>query len=138
MYQHLFDEFLISKDTFHVYSDDERVFVSNKERLLPLIEYIENAALLYHRVVIFDKVMGNAAALLSVKADCSQVYSPLGSRLAIRTLDEYGVGYHIIKIIPNIQQLDCEEMCPMEELSIDKNPEEFYKAVRNILNGSKN
>ena len=80
-------------------------------------------------VVIFDKIMGNAAALLSVKASCREVYSPLGSQLAITTLEKYGIKYHITEIIPCIKKPNTEEMCPMEELSINKDPDEFYETI---------
>lgn len=73
--------------------------------------------------------MGNAAALLSIKAGCREVYSPLGSQLAIKTLEKYGIKYHLVEIVPYILQPDGRKMCPMEKLSIDKEPEEFYKLV---------
>jgi len=74
--------------------------------------------------------MGNAAALLSVKADCRKVYSPVGSQLAIKTLGDYNAEYHFIKIVPYIQNREGEGMCPMEKLSINKSPDEFYETVR--------
>ena len=74
--------------------------------------------------------MGNAAALLSVKADCREVWSPLGSELAIKTLDRYNVTHHLNTIVPYITQADGETMCPMEKLSIDKEPEEFYRVLK--------
>ncbi len=132
MYSHLFDEFLVSKDTLRVYKGDTLVFLSAKDGLLPLFEYIDRVALHHRQVVIFDKVMGNAAALLSIKVSCQKIYSPLGSQFAIKTLNKYGIKYHITKIVPYIQKSDGEEMCPMEKLSIDKEPEEFYQALRNI------
>ena len=133
MYTRLFDEFLLSGDTLQVHQDDRLLFSSNKDGLLPLLEYLHSFAIHPRLVVVFDKIMGNAAALLSVKANCQEVYSPLGSQLAARTLDKYGVKYHLSKIMPYIQKPDGEDMCPMEKLSIDKEPEEFYEAIKNIL-----
>ena len=133
MYSPLFDEFLASSDTLQVYKDDKLLFSSSKGRLLPLLEYIDRFALYYQQVVIFDKVMGNAAALLSVKAACREVYSPLGSQLAIKTLNNYNIEYHLNEIIPHIQNRRREDMCPMEKLSINKSPEEFYEVIRSII-----
>ena len=65
----------------------------------------------------------------AVKANCREVYSPLGSEIAVRTLEKYGIKYQINEIIPYIQKADRKEMCPMEKLSLDKSPEEFYEAV---------
>ncbi len=129
----LFNAFLISSDTLRVYKDNKLLFASNKDRLLPLLEYIDRFFPYHKKVVIFDKIMGNAAALLSVKATCREVYSPLGSQLAVKTLEKYGIKYRLTEIVPYIQQPDGETMCPMERLSINKEPEEFYEVIKNRL-----
>ncbi len=129
-YQRLYDEFLKTGLAFQVYKSEKMLFTSNKEMLAPLLEYLEMLAPYHHKVVIFDKIMGNAAALLCVLANCSEVYSPLGSEFAIKTLDKYGIAYHIAKIVPYIQKPGLTEICPMEKLSIDKEPDEFYEIVK--------
>ena len=134
MYARLFNEFLISSDTLRVYKGNKLLFASNKDRLLPLLEYIDRFASYHRRIVVFDKIMGNAAALLCVKAACQEVYSPLGSQLAANTLDKYGIRYHLTQIVPYIRKPRSEEMCPMETLSMDKMPDEFYETMRLLLN----
>ena len=134
MYTDFFDEFLMSNDTLQVYEGKRLIFSSAKDRLFPLLEYIDRFAPHHHRVIVFDKIMGNAAALLSVKADCQEVYSPLGSQIAIKQLDKYGIKYHLTEVIPYIQKPDGEDMCPMEKLSINKEPQEFYEVMKNIVN----
>jgi len=129
----LFNEFLLSSDTLQVYKGDQLLFSSHEDRLLPLLEYIDRFAPYHQQVVIFDKIMGNAAALLSAEASCREVYSPLGSQLAVKTLDKYGIKYHLTKIVPYIQKPDGEDMCPMEKLSMNKGPEEFYETIKNII-----
>ena len=79
--------------------------------------------------------MGNAAALLAIKANCREVYSPLGSQIAVKTLDKYGVKYYLTEIVPYILQPDGVSMCPMEKLSIDKEPEEFYQEISTRIMG---
>ena len=132
MYTDLFHDFMKSGDTLQVYEDGNLLFASEKDRLAPLLEYIDTLASSHRQVVIFDRIMGNAAALLSVKADCGEVYSPLGSRLAVTTLDKYHIKHHLTEIIPCITQPGGEDMCPMEKLSIGKTPDEFYRAVSSI------
>jgi len=134
VHKHLFNGFLTSSDTLWVYEGDKLIFSSDKDRLLPLLEYIDRFSPHHPQVVIFDKIMGNAAALLSIKAGCQEVYSPLGSQLAVKTLDKYGIKYHLTKVVRYIQKPGGEDMCPMEKLSIDKGPEAFYKVMRNIIN----
>ena len=133
MYTPLFNEFLLSADSLQVYKDSQLLFSSSKDRLLPLLEYIERLAPYHRQVVVFDKVMGNAAALLSVEANCQEVYSPLGSQLAVKTLEKYGIKYHITEIVPYIQQPNGEDMCPMEKLSLNKGPEEFYEVIKSMM-----
>lgn len=129
MYQQLFKDFMASNDTLRVYKDGHLLFSSDKERLIPLLEYIEISPIDDKKVIIFDKIMGNAAALLSIKAGAKEVYSPLGSRLAVNNLEKYRIKYYLSEIVPYIQKPDSEDMCPMERLSIGKDPEEFYAAL---------
>ena len=133
MRSQFYDEFLTSDDTLRVYKEDRLIFSSNTDGLLPLLDYIDKFASCHKQIEIFDKIMGNAAALLSVKAGCREVCSPTGSELAIRTLENYGIEYHLDEVVPYIQNRSGEDMCPMEKLSIDKSPGEFYEAVRSSL-----
>ncbi|MCX6008678.1 MAG: DUF1893 domain-containing protein, partial [Chloroflexi bacterium] len=103
------------------------------DRLLPLVEYIEKFASDHRKMVIFDKIMGRAAALLCIKAGCREVYSPLGSQLAVEALDKYGIKHHLTRIVPYIQKPNQEDMCPMEKLSLDKEPDEFYQSIKNLF-----
>lgn len=133
MYARLFNEFLISSNTLRVYKGDKLLFASNGGGLLPLLEYIDRFFPYHQQIVAFDKIMGNAAALLCIKVSCQEVYSPLGSQLAVNTLDKYAVRYHLTQIVPYIQKPNSEDMCPMEKLSLDKSPEEFYEVMRSIV-----
>ncbi len=133
MYKPLFDKFLTSNNTLHVYEDSTLIFASEKDRLLPLVEYIDKFASSHRDVVIFDKIMGRAAALLCIKADCREVHSPLGSQLAIELLEQNGIKHNLSQIVPCIQKPNQKGMCPMELLSIGKEPEEFYHLIKNLL-----
>jgi len=129
VYQALFDEFLTGKNTLRIYDSNTLIFTSDKCRLLPLVEYIDKLASKHRDVVIFDKIVGRAAALLLIKADCREVYSPLGSRLAIEVLEKFGIKHHLTQIVPCIRTPD-NDICPMEELSIGREPEEFYNLIK--------
>jgi hypothetical protein len=127
--QELFADFLGSADSLRVYHGDSLVFCSEKDGLLPLLEYATTVSRDYTGVVVFDKVVGRAAALLCIKVGSRAVYSPLGSELAARVLDEYGVKYRLERLVPFITAADGSDMCPMERLSLDKEPEEFYQVL---------
>jgi hypothetical protein len=126
----LYKEFISSDDTLRIYRGNTPLFSSKKERLLPLMEYIAGQDNRREKVVIHDKVMGNAAALLAVVANAGEVFSPLGSEIGVKTLDRHGIKYHLEKTVPYIRRDDGQGMCPMEELSIGKEPEEFYRIMK--------
>ena len=128
----LFSEFLVSSDTLRVYSEDRLIFTSNKDGLLSLLEYASKFSHYEKDVTVFDRVVGNAAALFLTRIFCRKVYSPLGSELAVKTLCRFGIGYHFTEIVPYIQNRGQEGMCPMEKLSLNKDPEEFYEACLSL------
>lgn len=128
-YQQLYADFVASADTLRVYKGDSLVFNSTEDRLLPLLEYIRALAESYTDVVIFDRIVGRAAALLCIKARSRTVFSPLGSRFAAEAFEQYGIEYYLEQIVPFITTADKTDMCPMEKLSLGKSPEEFYHAV---------
>ena len=130
-----FKAFLASDDTLRIYAGKKLLFSSKKDRLLPLMEYIANHETGQKPSVIYDKIMGNAAALLAVKANAGEVFSPLGSELAMKTLDRHGVKYHLTRTVPYIMRDDGKGLCPMEQLSINKEPEEFYREMKTRKNG---
>jgi hypothetical protein len=137
MYTDLFSAFLSSDDTLRIYRDDALVFSSVKDRLLPLMEYIADYGAGEQPVTVFDRVMGNAAALLAVKVNCREVYSPLGSELGIKTLERFGIEYHLNEIVPCIMRPDGKGMCPMEKLSMGKEPDEFYREMQTRVQSNK-
>jgi hypothetical protein len=132
----LFNEFLRSGDTLRVYCQGRLVFTSGKPGILPLLEY---ARLTPHEkdVTVFDRVVGNAAALLLSRIFCREVYSPLGSQSAGETLRCAGISYHFTETVPFIQNQRWDDMCPMERLSLGKDPEEFYQACLFLELGDK-
>ena len=129
-YKDLYQQFLTGDDTLRIYRGEKLIFSSKKDRLLPLMDYIKANGKGGEPVVIFDKVIGNAAALLAVKVGCREVYSPLGSELGIKTLKQFKIKYNLEDTVPYIMRDDGQGMCPMEKLSIDKTPEEFYGEMK--------
>jgi hypothetical protein len=125
----IFEEFIKSPDTVRVYKDDQLLFSSREERLMPLLEYAKRFSDYTPGVTVFDRVVGNAAALLLKKILCAEVYSPLGSESAVKALDSFGIKYHFSEIVPCIQDDSRQNLCPMEKMSQGKTSEEFYKLM---------
>ena len=132
----LFSDFLESKDSLRIYNGNKLVFSSTKDRLMPLLEYIDKNGCNHPGLTVYDKMTGNAAALLSIKIGCSEVGSPVGSESAVKTLKRYGIKFYLKEVIPVIIQPDGKE-CPMERLSIGKEPDEFYQALIKMIKGNK-
>jgi uncharacterized protein (DUF362 family) len=129
----LFEDFLASGDSLRAYHGGELIFSSKKDRLAPLLDYIEQVKPPKPGVVVFDRITGNAAALLLQKIDCREVYAALGSRLAAETLDKFGISYHFTRTVEYITDKNGTDMCPMEKLSLGKSPDDFFAAVTNLL-----
>ena len=128
----LFQEFLDSQDTLRVLEGDVKLFTSQEDVLFPLLAYIDRFGHLHSQVTILDKTVGNAAALLSIKAGATKVYSPLGSQLAADTLSRYHREFHFTRIVPFILARNGKDMCPMEKLSLsgDMSPDGFYEVLK--------
>jgi hypothetical protein len=137
MKRELFSDFLRGGDALRVYCQGKLVFTSDKPGVLPLLEYATRFAPHEKDVTVFDRVVGNAAALLLSRVSCREVYSPLGSQLAGETLQGYGISYHFTETVPFIQNRERQDMCPMEKLSLGKDPEEFYQACLSLGLGDK-
>jgi hypothetical protein len=129
-YQSLYKKFLETGIALEVYEGNSLLFASNQEMLAPLLEYIRTIAPRHKDIVVFDKIMGNAAALLCVIAKCKEIYSPLGSDPAIETLEKFGISHHIGSVVPFIKKPNLTELCPMEKISLGKTPEEFYQILK--------
>lgn len=135
MPEHTFDEFRESGDTLRVYKDGRLLFASDGERLLPLVEYIQRFEPHQRDVIVFDRVTGNAASLLLTRISCRRVHSDLGSRLAAETLRDHGIDYEFEETVPYIENNRRDGMCPMEELSLDSTPDEFYRTLLERISG---
>jgi hypothetical protein len=131
-----FIEFLKSKDTFRVYKGSHLIFASRKDKLVPMVEYIDNHVLYEKGVIVYDRIVGNAAALLLKTIQCQSVLSELGSENAIMTLKSAGVKYHFNETVDCIMNDSGQDMCPMEKLSLGKNPDEFFSALKERMHGS--
>lgn len=132
-----FNGFLESADTFRVYRGRRLVFASRKDKLAPMVDYIDNCQPYEEGVVVYDRIVGNAAALLLKTIRCRAVYSELGSENAVRTLDEAGIKHRFNETVDCIMNDSGQDMCPMERLSLGKTPEQFYRALKERMGGGR-
>jgi len=127
---HLFNYFLASEDSLRVYRGTELIFNSKDSGLAPLVDYVTRFAAGTEGVLILDRVVGNAAALLLKLVHCTEVWSSLGSERAAETLNSFGIRYHFVTKVPYILNRQNSDICPFEKLSMGKTPDEFYEAIK--------
>jgi len=109
------------------------LFRSTEKGIAPLFTYLQAFPPRPEGVIVFDRVVGNAAALLLKKAFGKKVYSLMGSELAAETLKRLGIAYSFLTVVPYISNQAGDDMCPFEKASIGKSPEEFYEFVKEKL-----
>jgi hypothetical protein len=129
-YMNFIEQFRFSPDTLRVYDEGKLIFSSTKRRLTPIIDYINAFAPALNPVLILDRVVGNAAALLLKIAVCEEVYAVVGSELAVSSLCRMDICFTFDKIVPYVINQIGDGMCPMEQLSIGKTQEEFWMLLR--------
>ena len=123
----LFSEFRRSQDTVRIYLSDKLLFRSTEKGIRPLLAYLQEFHPYPEGITVFDRVVGNAAAMLLKKAACRKVYSIVGSEIAAETLKRLGIAHSFLKVVPFIINRAGDGMCPFEKASIGKSPDEFYK-----------
>jgi hypothetical protein len=133
MYQEKLNEFTGSGDSLWVFDGERKIFCSSEKMLLPMLRYIKEVSGAHDGVVIFDKIIGNAAALLMVIARCKEAYCPLASKLALSTLDSHNIRHYAATVVPVIQRAGMDEICPMEKLSMGKDPQGLYELLKDLV-----
>ena len=129
----LFKKFLKTEDTLWICLAGNPLFRSTEKGIAPLLIYLQESSLHPEGVIIFDRVVGNAAALLLKKAFSKEVYSLIGSELAAETLKRLGIAYSFLTTVPHILNRSGNDMCPFEKASIGKSPDEFYEFAKEKL-----
>lgn len=128
-----FKNFETSEFTLEIRSGKKRIFRSKKEGVRGLIDFIKKYGRRFKNLIIFDRVIGNAAALLFAYLKAKEVYGIIVSDLAKETLNKFKIKYYFKKTIPNILNKKETDICPLEKLSFQKTPEEFLVALKKRL-----
>jgi len=119
-----------------IMADGKTVFSSNKDGMVPLLEAIDKigASRLSGSVVVVDKIVGKAAALLICVFKAQKVYTKMMSVKAIKMLDDNSIEYSAGKIIPEILNKTGTDICPFEKaVSETDDPEEGNKRLRELV-----
>lgn len=125
-----FNEFLKSSWGLEIWSNKKNIYRSKKSGVKGLLDFIKKYGRRFKNLTIFDKKVGNAAALLCIYLKVGEVYGLIGSKLAKKTLKKFKIKIYLKKTITNILSKKRNDLCPLEKLSFNKTPKEFYNYLR--------
>jgi len=113
-----------------VYQNNKRIFTSQASALKPLLFFFRKN-LSNNNLIIYDKIIGRAAALLLVLANPQKIYTPILSYSAEKVLQQHKIAVEFKKQVQFISDYTKEKMCGWEKLAKDKTPQQFYKILNN-------
>lgn len=126
-----FEDFESSNFSLEIWSREKLAFRSKKRGLEGLLNFIGKHGRRLKNLIIFDKVIGNAVALLCVYLRAREVYGIIGSKSAEKTFRKFKIKYYFKKTRPNILNKMETDLCPFEKLSFKKAAKEFYSLLKN-------
>ncbi|MFC1630175.1 DUF1893 domain-containing protein, partial [Patescibacteria group bacterium] len=105
-----FEKFLRSSFFLEVWSGEKVVFQSEKHGILGLVEFIQKKKS-FEDLIIFDKIIGRATALLLVYIRAKKVYGELGSERAAEVFQESNIPFYFQKTVPQILNKKGDDLC---------------------------
>jgi hypothetical protein len=122
---------LLKTDYSIIVIKNECILIKKRgEGIFPILETIGELKNCINDVIIGDRILGKASALLCKYANVKGVYSPQATKTAIAVLIMAGIPSQIDELIPYIKNRDGNGFCPFEELLKNVNSsEEAYKIL---------
>lgn len=115
-----------------VYKNKKIIFRSKDSGIKPLIKYVKKFDRKYKNLVVYDKIVGRAAALLLAYTNSSKVYTPIISHSGILVLKKYKIDFEAKKKVKYIMNYGSKDICKWEKLAKNKTPAVFWKLVKNL------
>lgn len=121
-------EFKKSGKSLTIFDGEKIVFSSEKDALEPLIEFIKlNSS--FENLIIFDKYIGRAAAMLMTLLKPKKVYTPVISQFGKEVFEKHKISCEAEKEVEYLMGIASDSMCQWEKLSVGKSPQEFLEIV---------
>ena len=125
-----FEKFLKNDFGLEIWHQGKIIFRSKKEGISGLLDFIKKPGRKVRNLIVFDKKVGNAVALICAYLKAKEVYGATGSNPAKKTLKKFKIKFHFSKTIPNILNKDETNICPMEKMSLGNTPAEFLDLLK--------
>jgi len=116
-----------------VFKNGQLFFSSREHNLRPLAKFIVKHGWSHKKLIMFDKYIGRAAALLIIALHPSKLYTPIISRLAIPVLRSKKIRYVADKKVDRLMGIASQSTCQWEKMSVDKNTVSFWRLVKKRL-----
>ena len=128
---------LLNEYALIILRDGEIIFQSKKHTLTPLIDAIETLNKGANNLIIGDRVVGKAAALLMINLEPKYVYARILSIHARKVFDRCNIMYEYGKIVEMIKTKS-GDMCPFERLVLDiDDPKEALRIIKEKIRAKK-
>lgn len=117
------------KHTLEVYLAEKLIFHSDGKWLHPLLElekFLSNSNYDRTKLVVKDKIIGRAAALILIYLGIQNVKAGIMSKLGKDALEKYVISYEYKNLVDRIQ-------CRTEELlQNEDDPQKAYKIIKEL------
>lgn len=100
--------------TFIATKGDE-VYTSNSIGVAPIVQKIKQDATFFDGAIVYDKIIGKAAAMLLYNCNVKQIYAATTSDNAVKFMDKVGQSYEYSNCVEYIQNRTKDGMCPLEK-----------------------
>ncbi|UCD64954.1 MAG: DUF1893 domain-containing protein [Candidatus Zixiibacteriota bacterium] len=127
-----FERFVKSRWSLVIIAHNRIIFRSQASAVKPLVRYLRERHPDGEPVVIYDKYVGRAAALLMVLIKPLKVYTPLLSLGGKEVFGEFGIPFQAQREVKYLMGFASDQMCQWEKLTAGKTPEEFWKLLHDI------
>ena len=128
-------EILKSEDVSFVAIVGEDIVKDKAIGIKPIFQRVKLNKNFFKDVIVADKIIGKAAAMLLINSGVSQVYGETMSLSAIEILEKHNIYYEFGEKVDFIHNRDNTGLCPMEETvkNIDL-PCEAFEPLEKTIN----
>lgn len=125
MKEYSLDYFIGRPWSFVLIKKGKLIYRSKKQGLAPLVFCLKYKKNILHGAIVYDKIIGRAAACLIIYGKAKKVMTPVISQSAITIFKKHEIPAEYIKITGKILNKKGDDQCPMEKMSSGKSAKEF-------------
>ena len=113
-------------------------YYSYETGIKPVINRLNESLNYFDGLIVADKIIGKASAMLLILSGVKEVYCIVLSKAGQKILEEYNITYHYDELTDYIISRKGDDMCPMEKTVANiNNLNEAYKALNDKLSSLK-